>query len=1752
MAEVYFASAASGGSDSNTGAINSPFLSVAKVNTVISSFISTIQPLNTGEGLTVYFKGGDTFAYATPITISGGSNITLTSYGSGRATIDVPQVSPFNGAVYVNASRNVTVENLIFATSASTTPTTPVAVYFAGSFSGTFETNHVISFCSIQANFITGIQVSGAIVSINSCDVTRPRWAGVFAESSSSVKIDQLNVTDAGVVITSGVRSGADYVGKPSAGVVVGGTAHVVMKRGYFVGCLRGLYSCSLGTIPTRIYQTFIELGELGIATGTPGVLNPVVGVETGFPDGFAYVGQDGPYAPVVVRDSIIRMYGTIKIVGVKRYKGNVTVTNCTITSSNTSSDTVMFLNNTPATPTFTTGGFVAKNCSLVMQAVDPAPYTSPLFVKETNAITGDVYKYSGYRNNFAYAPTQAAQNPFQINATTYSRSSWLGLREQGSSAFNLTSASVLSVGPLVSLLEYAAPIVSLGLDLSTDYSQEIATPLDYFGTNRALYFQNSWTIGAYEPNYRPTREKFTEGSSAITLTSDPDIASFASYQTTHSASLFPKTKHSVEARVTFDSNAKTAGIWLLGNSMPESRQVQNASPVNSATVSVTSAISADVKSTSPATDLALNANWNLGQTPGVSRKSYVALYFYLDSSGVQLNLDHVFNGVIKSSSAITLTTTTTPRTPQLSAPVGMRLEVTPTSINPVNNTCTYLLNAFVSYVENAWVPAFTDYPLTLTDENLSEARHFGILGSRRVMTGSGGTAASTGIVTWSNIVATQTTSNVFVTGPTSSVARYKEYLSGRESVSNILENGGFTNYPAPVDYITTKKAVTRSPVIPAEGENTVGGGAGSFPVHVLFCVDASSASGDSMRSTGAWTKTHTAIQTFLANCPFDGRVAVDMMHHGDGDSGDTVNITPGLGGSGDHVARHGSNVLTGPNYLGIAKAFQSWAPAAPKGGFLGIGGTDGTAGPAWLTALTGINDTSSKILGIPTIFNRGVILNNRRKTAKYQILVLFTTNRVFLDQRGWEPPNDAYKNSKVSQLFLRCPKISDVLPVSITATPATSANNFWHILKKRFKSLPDRPLTVSDINDLVVPDGIKPVIPTYLNRELFQWKYSSLANMLDPIADIKNNIALSGFLRQLEDRWGDLGLIRASGSQSATYRDGNVYYAVESAAQRTGFSSPYSTSTPLFSPAVYSDELNAKMIGLDILSVVEKRLAEFAALNSAGAGSIIYQEVTKVVKIPGRTASVTVTAEKPAESLLGAWFASGCAGSVDIHPIGPDGRMYSYDGGNVARVSLAETGTLELSQTIKDIKPLLGRWVTAAYSGHSSRGRALVSLILRIDGVETVLDQTPSSVFGKRLRRVASYQLPLNFKVLEFVLKFKGTQQDAAAISAVSFALGKYEKDLPYGAGDLSEIPSGTVIMYAGDSCPPGYRTVPYSENRLALAVGSNPYELSMSRGITASTLNSEIPRSDIVLLVDIGGANYHKAQTIDSIFESLLTQIPTNAAARLTVIATNGDRPGEVIIPATELNGSSTATMLASFRSQVTYVLSASPGIGYTPAKNLTAGLTVAKLTLDASPSPNKMVFIVTDETYIKTPEIITAIDAVKEIRFLREMSVGIIPPRAGFTVVPVPNTQAFLFPTTGDRPGVFLSNIVSRIVSSVNVAAQSVIPSDFFATETTSEIPPYIGGQEFHDHIGSSPLGNTLEDSDGFEAASDALATTAPSLPRQDTALLRAYPFGSSNTGISEDPMLVVGRNHKHNFQSDMSALPPAFPIRFCEKL
>lgn len=1749
MAEVYFASAASGGSDSNTGAIDSPFLSVAKVNTVISEFISTIQPLNTGEELTIYFKGGDTFAYATPITITSGSDITLTSYGEGRATIDVPQISPFNGAVYVVTSKNVTIENLIFATSASTIPTTPVAVYFAGSFFGTAETNHAVNFCSIQPNFITGIQISGAKVAINSCDITRPRWAGVFAESSAAVKIIGLNVTDAGVVVTSGVRSGADYFTKPSAGVVVGGTAYVVLSQGYFVGCMRGVYSCSLGTTPTRIYRTFIELGELAISTGTPGVFNPVVGVETGFPTGFSYVGQDGPYAPVVLRDSIIRMYGTGKIVGVKRYKGDVTVTNCTITSANSSTDTVMFLNNVPATPTFTNGGFVAKNCSLVMQAVEPSPFTSPFFIKETNTITNGAYKYAGYRNNFAYAPTAAAQNPFQIAATTYSRSSWLGLREQGSSSFNLTAASVLSVGDLVAMLEYNAPIVSLGLDLSAEYGSEYASPLDYFGTDRSVYFQNSWTIGAYEPNFRPTREKFTEGSSAITLVSDPDIASFASYQTTHNSAMFPKTKHSVEARVTFDSNAKTAGIWLLGNGMPESRQVQHASPINGAVISTTATITADIKSTSPATDLALNGNWNPGQTPGISRKSYVAFYFSLDSTGVQLNLDHVFNNVIKSTSSITLTTTTTPQTPQMSLPTGMRLEVTPTAINSINNTCTYSVNAFVSYVENAWIPAFSDLSLTLNADNLSEARHFGIMGSRRVMVGSGGTASSSSVITWSNIIATQTTSGVITPTTPSSVARYKEYLSGRESVLNILENGGFTNYPAPVDYVTTRKAVTRPPVVPEDGENAVGGGSGGFPVHVVFCVDA----GSEMLDGGTWKKVHTAIQTFLANCPMNGRVAVDMMHHGDGDVGDTPNATAGLGGSGDHVAGHKSNLLTGPNYLGIARAFQSWAPARPKSGFLGIGGTDGTAGPAWLTALTGINDTSSKILGIPTLFNRGVVVNNRRKTARYQILVLFTNNRVFLEQRGYPTPTNAYKTAKVAQLFSKCPKISDVLPVSYTASPTLSANNFWYILKRLFKSLP-YPIRVSDINDLVVPDGVKPVIPTYLNRDLFQWRYNSLANMLDPVSDIRNSNILNGFIRQLLERWGDLGLVRGGVNLTYnSYRDGNTTYNLNSGVYNPQFNTWNGVLTNrLFIPTNYDETLNAKLVGLDILSVVEKRLAEFDAANTTGAGSLLYQEVTKVVRVPGRTASVTVTSEKPTESLLGAWFASGCAGSIDIHPVGPNGRMYSYDGGNVARISLAETGTLELSQTITDIKPLLGRWITAAYSGHSVRGRALVSMTVKIDGAETVLDQTPSSVFGKRLRRVASYQLPLNFKTLEFVLKFKGTQQDSAAISAVSFALGKYEKDLPFGAGDMSAIPSGTVIMYAGDACPPGYRTVPYSENRLALAVGSNPYELSVSRGLSAATLDPGIPRSDIVLLVDIGGSNYHKAQSIDTMFASILEQIPANSAARLTVIATNGDRPGEVIIPATELNGASTSALLASFRAQVTYVLSASPGFGYTPTKNLQAGLATTKLNLDASPSPNKLVFIITDETYTKTPDILTAISIVKGVKFLREISVGVIPPRSGFSAVSVPNTQAFLFPTDGNRPGVAVADLPARVVASVNVATQSVIPSEFFASENKSEVPPYIGGQEFHDHVGTSPLGSDIEDSDGFEPESSAAATTSPSLPRPETALLRGYPFGSTNTSNSEDPMLVVGRNHQHNFQSDMSALPPAFPMRFCEKL
>lgn len=535
----------------------------------------------------------------------------------------------------------------------------------------------------------------------------------------------------------------------------------------------------------------------------------------------------------------------------------------------------------------------------------------------------------------------------------------------------------------------------------------------------------------------------------------------------------------------------------------------------------------------------------------------------------------------------------------------------------------------------------------------------------------------------------------------------------------------------------------------------------------------------------------------------------------------------------------------------------------------------------------------------------------------------------------------------------------------------------------------------------------------------------------------------------------------------------------------------------------------------------------------------------------------------------LGKWRVSGVGGTVEISPSAPDGTPYpSYDGGNLLRVGFTERGAIELTQTIDDVKPLRGRVVTAAYSGRRFAGRVKVELLVRFDGEERLLDVAYSTQFGEYVRRVATTTAPLNVGRVEFALRLTGEIGDTIGLSGAAFALGDYRFDLPYRESAAeTAIPAGSVVMTVGASCPPGYRAVPESEGRLAFAATGDPNLLLRDFDYDDSSAVPEYPYEvDVVFLIDASSTQSGAAQkltTLTWLNDLFQNRISRSGLVRAALVFTNRDYPGHVVLPLTPVTA---LTVANEFAAALTAIGAdgVAPDFAGPGGDRMTQGLQAAKTLLETGTGRVRMLFYNTDASFqhatlatsfaalVGLPRFFEATAAVVNATLAAALTAG-----ADTTVFPAPYDAApgLLFAAEGGTPGpdpagahqsateqgLYVARVFGdRIQEQVafGLAARSRTPVSGRASR--------LGGRQFHQHAG--------DDVDGLAEAGDDLATTAVPLPARDTAAIKPYPFGF-NPGSSrpEDaPALAVGVTHQHRYRTEMEAAPPAFQVRFCEKL
>jgi len=187
-------------------------------------------------------------------------------------------------------------------------------------------------------------------------------------------------------------------------------------------------------------------------------------------------------------------------------------------------------------------------------------------------------------------------------------------------------------------------------------------------------------------------------------------------------------------------------------------------------------------------------------------------------------------------------------------------------------------------------------------------------------------------------------------------------------------------------------------------------------------------------------------------------------------------------------------------------------------------------------------------------------------------------------------------------------------------------------------------------------------------------------------------------------------------------------------------------------------------------------------------------------IDIPG----CLVQAAAPVENFFAYWDVWGSEGLVGVDVSGR-----SLDGGHRLDVHFAVTGKIYFKQAVESFDKFRGKPVTVALTGYFGKGDVKVTL-----GVDSGTPQSGrpfySRYFGPYTRMVQPFEIPTNATKFEVLVTLEGARESFVSLSGAMLAIGAYTADLPFSENPSDKaIPSGTIVAWAGDNCPSGYRSV-------------------------------------------------------------------------------------------------------------------------------------------------------------------------------------------------------------------------------------------------------------------------------------------------------------------------------------------------------
>jgi hypothetical protein len=237
------------------------------------------------------------------------------------------------------------------------------------------------------------------------------------------------------------------------------------------------------------------------------------------------------------------------------------------------------------------------------------------------------------------------------------------------------------------------------------------------------------------------------------------------------------------------------------------------------------------------------------------------------------------------------------------------------------------------------------------------------------------------------------------------------------------------------------------------------------------------------------------------------------------------------------------------------------------------------------------------------------------------------------------------------------------------------------------------------------------------------------------------------------------------------------------------------------------------------------------------------YPEVTSPSVIPRITIADVLTpvdasllvGSTPENYVVGGWSIYGNqneAGAVDFDPINAvtGVRRRSFDSGHLLRVTFYDDTTITLEQEVDVINQFRGMPATFAFSAEKIEGE--VKVFPEFDFGVSTISSYPffASQIGSYRRIVhALEECPLDMEKIVIRLKVSGRKGQSIGIAGCAFALGRFDLNLPYSEhpGDVA-LPRGSVILWEGDSCPPGFRPVPEADEKMLFQTFGDPNVVS------------------------------------------------------------------------------------------------------------------------------------------------------------------------------------------------------------------------------------------------------------------------------------------------------------------------------------